>query len=296
MAFQLPFSFLPPPLVDKIAQVKTIQRIGNVASTLYPHLGEELIHVESDWNAKQYMARVLVATFFNFLILLGGGLFLLEITKNNDLLWQAPLAALFIGVVSFATIVNYPELIARKRARKIDNELSPAMRQLLIQVKSGVPLFDGMASICTGYGYTSEEFRRMVKRINGGIPIQITFEEASNRTPSKQLRRILWHLSNALKVGTDVGVALQEIISDLTKERIDDIRRYGQELSPWTMIYMLAAIIVPSLGITMMLVIVSFLGVDMPPIFFAFVLLFLLGFQIFFMDFVKSRRPAIEDI
>jgi hypothetical protein len=62
------------------------------------------------------------------------------------------------------------------------------------------------------------------------------------------------------------------------------------------MIYMLAAIVVPSLGITMMLVIISFLGIEVPKLVFAGVMVFIIGFQLFFMDFVKSRRPAVEDV
>ncbi|MBU1197072.1 type II secretion system F family protein [Candidatus Micrarchaeota archaeon] len=293
---KVPFSILPPPVVEKIATVGSIARAGNVASTFFPHLGEQLIQVSGDVHHRTYMAQALVASFFNFFFLFVGSIALYQITQNPDILWQGPLVALFMGFISLITIVNYPRIIARKQARNIENELIPAMRQLLIQVKSGVPLFDAMASICADYGSVSREFRKMVKKINGGLSIESTFEEESKRTPSKQLKRILWHISNALKVGTDVGIALEEIIEDLTKERIDDIRRYGQELSPWTMIYMLAAIIVPSLGITMMLVVISFLGVQVPPIFFAFTLLFIIGFQLFFMDFVRSRRPAVEDV
>lgn len=292
----IPFSLLPPPLLERIAKSKAVSRVGNVASTLYPHLGEELIQTESEYNAREYMTRALVAAAFNFIVFFAGGFFLLQVTRERSLLWLGPLTAVLLGLVTLLTVLSYPKIIARKRARKIDNELIPAMRQLLIQTKSGVPLFNGLITICSGYGYVSEEFRKMTKKINGGQPVQQTLEDAGKQSPSRQLKRVLWQISNALKVGTDVGIALEEIIVDLTRERIDDIRRYGQELSPWTMIYMLAAIIVPSLGITMMLVIVSFLGVDVPPIFFAVVLVGLTGFQLFFMDFVKSRRPAIEEV
>ncbi len=293
---QIPFSILPPPLVAKIARVKQIARAGNVASTFFPALSQELIQAESDYNAREYSAMAIVAAFFNAFFVFFGGLLLMQATNERALLWQSPLATLFIGAVSLLTIVNYPKIITRKKARRLDNELIPAMRQLLIHIKSGVPLFEALASACDGYGEVSVEFRKMVKKINGGIPIQQAFEEAGKASPSQQMKRVLWQISNALKVGTDVGKALEEMIDDLTKEKIDEIKRYGQELSPWTMIYMLAAIVLPSLGITMMLVIISFLGVVVPKLVFAGVIIFIIGFQLFFMDFVRSRRPAIEDI
>ncbi|MFH1106791.1 MAG: type II secretion system F family protein [Candidatus Micrarchaeota archaeon] len=293
---QVPFSFIPPQLVAKIAQIGFVARAGNVVSTFFPGLGQELIQAESQINAREYAANAIVASLGNFLAILGGSLLLARITGEASLYWQGPVAAVLIGAVSVVTIVSYPKIITRKKARRLDNELIPALRQLLIHVKSGVPLFEALASACDDYGEVSVEFRKMIKKINGGIPIQQAFEEAGKASPSKQMKRVLWQISNALKVGTDVGKALEEMINDLTKEKIDDIKRYGQELSPWTMIYMLAAIVVPSLGITMMLVIISFLGIEVPSIFFSLVLVFIIGFQIFFLDFVRSRRPAVEDV
>ena len=293
---QIPFSLLPPPVVAKIAGIKPVALAGNVASTFFPSLSQELIQAESAFNAKEYSAAALVVAFFNALFIFAGGLLLFQITQEKSLLWIAPLACIFIGAVSLLSIVAYPKIITRKKARRLDNELIPAMRQLLIHVKSGVPLFEALASACDGYGEVSAEFRKMVKKINGGIPISAAFEDAGKASPSQQMKRVLWQVSNALKVGTDVGKALEEMINDLTAEKVDEIKRYGQELSPWTMIYMLAAIVVPSLGITMMLVIISFLGIEVPKMVFAGVMVFIIGFQLFFMDFVKSRRPAVEDV
>ncbi|MFH0971894.1 MAG: type II secretion system F family protein [Candidatus Micrarchaeota archaeon] len=292
---KIPFSLLPPPIVEKFAKVTFFERIGNVASTFFPNLHQTLLQTESTISPREYSAMAVVASFFNAIAIFFFGLFLTSITKE-DMLIPAIAGMLLIGLVSFVTILTYPKIIAGKRARKLENELIPAMRQLLIQVKSGVPLYEAMTGVCDGYGEVSIEFRRMVMRINAGVSMGDVLEEKSKATASLQFRRVLWQIGNALKVGTDVGKALEEIIADLVLEKIDDIRRYGQELSPWTMIYMLAAIVTPSLGITMMLVIISFMGIDVPKIIFAAVLVGLTGFQLFFTDFVRTRRPSIEDI
>ncbi len=292
---KIPFSLLPPPLVEKLSKVPIFENTGNVASTFFPSLHQELLQIESTIGPREYSAMGVVASIFNSLFILMLGLIMTGVTKDFIL----PLViggTLLIGFVSFITIMMYPKIIAKKRARRLENELVPATRQLLIQVKSGVPLFEAMTGVCDGYGEVSIEFRKMVRRINAGISIETVIDDKSKATASLQFRRVLWQINNALKVGTDVGKALEEIIDDLVLEKIDEIRRYGQELSPWTMIYMLAAIVTPSLGITMMLVIISFLGVEVPKIIFAGVLVFLMMFQLFFMDFVRSRRPAVEDI
>ena len=139
----------------------------------------------------------------------------------------------------------------------------------------------------------SNAFSKIVQKINSGVPELEALAEASTTNPSHQYRRLLWQISNALKVGSDLGRVLELQIDELTRERVDQIRRYGQELSPWTMIYMMAAVIVPSLGVTMLIVIVGFLDVTVPKIILAVVLAGLIGFQLFFLNFVNSRRPAI---
>ncbi len=292
---KVPFSLLPPPIVEKLSKVKVFENIGNVVSTFFPSLHQQLLQMESPTPPREYSAMAVVASFFNSVFIFLLGLILSRVTKENVLLFTVG-GTIVIGFVSFITIMTYPKIVAGKRAKKLENELVPAMRQLLIQVKSGVPLYEAMTGVCDDYGEVSLEFRRMVRKINAGTSMEDVLEEKSKTTASLQFRRVLWQIDNALKVGTDVGKALEEIIDDLVHEKIDDIRRYGQELSPWTMIYMLAAIVTPSLGITMMLVIISFLGVDVPKIIFVVVLVFIIGFQLFFTDFVRSRRPAVEDI
>ena len=93
-----------------------------------------------------------------------------------------------------------------------------------------------------------------------------------------------------LWVGIALSSALKQRGFDISKSAI---HRYGQELSPWAMLYMMFAVVVPSLGVTMIIVISSFLGIEIPTIIFPAVLAFLIGFQLFFMSFISSRRPLV---
>jgi len=58
--------------------------------------------------------------------------------------------------------------------------------------------------------------------------------------------------------------------------------------------YMMAAVIVRSVGVSMMRIILSFLSIPMPRIIYPGIIAFLIFFQIFFISFVRSRRPVVD--
>lgn len=287
----IPFSFLPEPIVMWLS--KEAVGIGEFIASLRPGLKLELIQAEINIPARRYAAISFVVGVSNFIILflLIWGIGLLA---KSDLLLVALGIAAAIGFASFISVLFSPSILIKRKTRALDNNLIPAIRQLLINLRSGVPLFNAMTSVSTGYGEVSVEFKRMVNQLNAGVPETDVLNEASMRNPSFRFRRVLWQISNALKVGSDVGNAIEEMIEELTRERIGDIQRYGQELNPWIMIYMVLAIVLPSIGVTILIIIMSFFNIFIPKMVFPGIISALVLFQLFFISFVKSRRPAVD--
>ncbi len=286
----IPFSLVPYPLTAAIA--KRIKGVGNFISEFFPGLEDELAQSDYEYDAREYAAIAGTASILNALFLFALIVGIGYLSETN-MLFLASLIAIIIFLSTFATIIYYPQLVATKKMRLIEDNLIPASRQLYIEVKSGVPLFNAMISISTSYGEVSEEFKKIVSRINGGVSELDAISEASKQSPSFKLRRILWQISNALKVGSDVGTALETTIDGLTKDKMDDIEKYAHELSPWTMIYMMMAVIVPSLGITILIVIISIINVPITSIIFPLIIIFLIVFQLVFLNLIKTRRPRV---
>ncbi|MFH1779534.1 MAG: type II secretion system F family protein [Candidatus Micrarchaeota archaeon] len=283
----IPLSFLPPSLVLKLSH----RFLGFTAffSKQFEVMQEDLIQAGYSFTAKEYYGIAMAVALANAFFL---GFLLSIVTIALSLpFYFVLIVVLIIGLASFGTVLIYPKIVARQRGRAYEKNLIPAVRQLLIQIRSGVTLFDAMASIADDYEEVSEEFKTIVNKINAGDPEIDVLAEASRKVPSRPFQKVLWQISNAIQVGSDVSSALATILDDITKEQIDKIHAYGQELSPWTMMYMMAAVIVPSLGITMLIVITSFLNVSIPKITLGFVVAGMIGFQVFFMNFVGSRRP-----
>ena len=113
--------------------------------------------------------------------------------------------------------------------------------------------------------------------------------------PSLLLRRSLWQLVNGMKTGADLSRVLAGSIDALGEEQVIQIQKYGGQLSPLAMFYMLIAVIIPALGMTFLIIIASFTAMSE----FATKLIFwsLFGvvtfFQIMFLGIIRSRRPNL---
>ena len=288
---KVPFAIIPAPIL--LGASRYFLALGTILSASTPFLKVQLMQADikltpRDWGALAFLVAVTNAA------VVGALLFIIGAVAGTDFTMFSLGVAGLMGAASFITVFSYPKIITTKRLRALDNNLIPALRQMLIHIKSGVSLFEAMKSLRSGYGEVSIEFREITDHIEGGTSEIKAINDASSRNPSFKFRRVLWQISNSISAGSDVVVALEDMVIELTKEKQDDIRRYGQELNPWTMIYMMAAVIIPSLGMSMLSIILSFLNIPVPKLIYPGVIAYLIVFQLFFINFVRSRRPQVD--
>ncbi len=262
-------------------------------SRRFPNLEVELYQSRIELSSIDYLSIVIFSTIFWFAatnsIMAAAVLLSKNIVAN---LYLIPLVSLPVTGMSFGYLLAYPITTAKFRAKTLDRDMLFALRHALIQVKSGVTLFDTMGSIGRGgYGTVSEEFSRVVKDINAGLPAADALEKAAFENPSVQLRQVIWQLSNALKAGSDIATTLETLVTDFEREQLNIIQKYGKEMNSWTMMYMMAGIILPSLGITFIIVMSSFFGGTVKESIFYLILIFVVFFQLFFLSFMKTKRP-----
>jgi pilus assembly protein TadC len=113
------------------------------------------------------------------------------------------------------------------------------------------------------------------------------------KNPSLYFRRSIWQLSNGIKAGSDVAIVLRSIIDNISAQQKIEIRRYGSKLNPMTLVYMMAAVIIPSLGVTFLIILSTFSGLVVSETMFWMILVFLALFQFMFIGIMKSKRPNI---
>ena len=243
---------------------------------------DPLLFVQQSLVIAGMMSVMLTVLFF----------FLLQIFKFN-VFTLVVLFPLFFAF-SFMMRMQMPKAKAQKRAREVERELVFAGRQMLIELKAGVPLFDAMLSISRDYGEISNEFAKIVDRVNAGVPTDVAMHDVAEDNPSMAFKRVILQLINSIRSGSDVAKALAAVLDQVSREQITDLKAYGQKLNPLGMFYMVFGIIMPSLGIALAIIIFSFLSINIDAtILYAF--LFVIAMlQYIFVTVIESQKPQYE--
>ena len=98
-----------------------------------------------------------------------------------------------------------------------------------------------------------------------------------------------------MRSGSDINIVIQEEIKNLSEEQTIQIQTYGSKLNPLVVFYMLIAIILPSLGVTFLVIIASLLNIEktVARMIFLVILVMVVFIQIMFLGMIKSRRPSL---
>jgi flagellar protein FlaJ len=217
------------------------------------------------------------------------------------IIFEAPLT-IAIGLIcyvllfgmGFFTFIKIPKIKTQRRTRELEKDLPYALRDILIEVQSGIPLFEAMQTVTEGYGEASNEFQIIIKDIQGGMTTREAIEASLVRHPSEKHRRAMWPLSNSIKSGTDIAKTLETVVDSIIEDQKLMIKSYGKELNPYILVYLLIAVVGPSLGITGLIIISSFTGIQIDITFYLGTLGALIVMQIFFLYLIKSRRPELR--
>jgi len=217
------------------------------------------------------------------------------VAMENALLISLGVSLVFALLVMFSRLM-YPKVYSTRKQREIEENLLSALDDMLVQLNSGVPLFSILVNISDSeYGALSEEFKKIVRQINAGIPQAKVIEKAGEKNPSLFFRRTLWQISNGMRAGSDISIVVKDSIRALEEEQLIQIQTYGNKLNPMIMFYMLISVILPALSITFLTVISSLINLERNITISLFIGLFVgvMLVQVVFLGVIKSVRPSL---
>lgn len=275
-------------MTKRVFIMQLVQRI----SSFFPALKKEIKIAHLRTSPQQFIYDNIK---FSLSFSLGLTVLFFFIVDKADLpLILLPIA--FISLFIFMFYFGFMKLRARiiKRQKEIDREVLFAGQYLLIKLYSGRPLLNALIETSKSYGVASKYMREIVNDINTGNSLEMALENAMTYSPSERFRRILFHINNALRLGIDITKPLNSVLDEIMREEELEIQKYGKKLNTIVIFYMLTAIVIPSIGMTIFIVISSFINFTLSLNDFLVVLGFIAVIQMFFISIFKGVRPYVN--
>jgi len=205
------------------------------------------------------------------------------------------LVVLILGFCfAFWFMMHTIDVYILKRKKAMDQEVLFSGRYLLIKMQSGTPFFNSLIDASKVFGIAGKFFEEIIDEVDTGTPIEIALENAATTCPSKNFRIILREMNNALKLGVDVTKTLELILEDIASDQLEEIRAFGKKINALSMFYMIFAVVIPSLGMTIFIIASSFIGLSISLTHLFFVIFLLVFIQFMFLALFRSIRPTVN--
>jgi flagellar protein FlaJ len=258
-----------------------------VVARQVPDLKLKLIQARMADTPEYYVKK----TMFTALFMALGFCFVLFTFIPEPVVFLAFPVALFFCFLYF---VGYVDMRVQKIKKEINKEIVYAGRFLIIEAESGVPLYQAFKNLARNYETIGTYFGDIIERVDLGTSMEDALNETIAVTPSPELRKMLWQILNSIKTGSEISNALNSVFDQVVREQQIMVKEYGRKLNPMAMFYMMIAIIIPSLGTIMLIIMTSFLGFRLTLLVYALIAAFIGFIQFMFLGVIRSTRPPVD--
>lgn len=238
-------------------------------------------------RSEYYVKKTFLSSFMLSLAL---SMILFGFVKDAKVLLLMPI----LFIIGFVYLLRYVDNKILKIQNDVGKEIVFAGRFLIIEIESGVPMYTAFTNMAKNYRHVGRYFGEVVEKVDFGTSLEDAINETIITTPSSDLRKIMWQLLNSLKTGADVSNSLTIVLDQIVREQQILVKEYGRKLNPLAMFFMMIAIIIPSLGIVMLIVLATFMGFQLTLGILGIILLMLAFVQFMFLGIIKSSRPAVD--
>ena len=287
-----------PDLKKARKKSRLFMGLANSIKSSFPSLKMQLKQAEVNLSTREAIAIALsrsAAMGTMYFIALMFLLYSSGFELGSAIMWSLAIG-LLLFVFTYLSQLSHYKGIVRKRLKGLNKNLLYALQTMQIHISSGVPVFESMKALAGGrYGDISAEFKVVIEHVEGGSPLETELEELAMRNPSPNFRNAVWQIVNSIRTGADLTENIEAIIESISKEELVEIRRYGSKLNPLVLMYMMLAVIIPSMGVTVMVIISSMPGsTPLSETTFWMMLGALSVIQVMFIAMIRSKRPDVS--
>ncbi len=286
-------------LMDTLGSSDVFLALANRLKGLAPSR-DELIMAGIKATPVQFMATVLGVTLPLAFMVTAVALLLPVPVSNPALVPVIAAMKAMLPIAAFISPVFLTKMIVRMRIKQRENEirrnLPYAIRQMATEVSAGLSLIESIKSVSeSDYGALSEEFRRVLKEINSGTPVNVALQNLANRWDIEGLRTAVRFIIQAMESGANVAEALMTIADEIANELRQAYREYANKLQAMSFMYIMMVIVFPALGVVLIIATSAMTGkLILPPNIFGLVIGMGIGGMAFVMIwFFKSMEPKL---
>lgn len=268
----------------------------------FPSLKSDLKRAKFRISSEEYLSSGILFAFLVFTIELPILSFAFGILFQNFLagFLTSITMSFFLLAILFLTYVNYPKAIIRQRAGNIDKTLPFASLYLATVASSKIPLakvFE-IFSKFGEFGELSNEFNQIENEISVfGIDANTALERAIDRTPSKNLKELLYGILSVSRTGGDLSVYLNEKSKNFMADYKRKLYDFSHQLTIYIEIYLTAVVLGAIFFVILTAILAGISGSASNVIFLQFFLIFLFLPLIsgVFIYLIKSSTPGGGD-
>ncbi len=288
-----------PGMLLSLEQAEKLNRrllwTGRILGRIFYTVKYELARAGLEIAPEKYLTAAGISAFLYgigfflfFLVLLGIRTGIIGLAEAGSAL----LLGFFFFTVFLILHAVYPGLMSARYAAEIDQSLVFALKSILIQVSSGVTLFDAMNNASKAkYGSTARELGEVVRSISLGESETQALEKLALKTRSDYLKKTSWQMLSALRSGSSIQLTLKSVVESLNAQQLRTIRDYTAELNVWLLLYLLVATAIPTLGITFLVIFSAMANASIQPEHILTAVAIAAVMELVLIGLVKSRIP-----
>ncbi len=271
--------------------------IGKFISKLLFSLKYDLQKAELTIEVERYcLAAVISAVLWGITIFIFGIPFAFVLQKQLTIesILIAGIFGFFGFLGSLILLLFYPRILTKKIATAVDQDLLFALRSMLIQLSSGLSLYETLVTTSKAkFGQVSLELQGVVNDISSGMSEEKALEKLTFRTKSEFLKRATWQIVTSMKSGGSLVTSLTSEVDSLIQHQSEQIKLYSAELNLWILVYLIVAAALPSLGVTFLVIISSVSGGGVGIEMVYMIIILSLMVQLAMIMIIKNRIPRV---
>ncbi|MDO8481154.1 MAG: type II secretion system F family protein [Nanoarchaeota archaeon] len=194
----------------------------------------------------------------------------------------------------FTFIIKLPEVAIMRSKKNVEAEITSAIRFLILDLKADASMFSALQNLAKNFDEIGIYMNDAIIKAKLGTPLDEALGETVEAVPSESFRVFIWQILNYLQTGIDITPGLRVLVDEIVENQKIEFKKYGKRLNVLSLFYMIVAIILPTIGFTMIAAALIFLSV---PITLGLILGFWIVFtilQLVFLVLSSGNRPVVE--